>query len=145
MDFDTHFLESTSSESQYILAEVGTHRIAFPAELVAGIVLAERSHILSMPFYHEAMLGVVHHQGQLVALMMLQQLLEDSPSPSREVFNAVQLSESTGASGLGLIVDQLLGNCNEDQVSNDDSISRFQPSLLRPELWRPKRWVSLIS
>ncbi|MDB9525281.1 chemotaxis protein CheW [Oscillatoria sp. CS-180] len=145
MDFNNDSLELTSSETQYILTQVGMRRVAFPAESVAGILLAERSHILSLPFYHEAILGVVHHQGQLVALMMLQQLLEDGLGTSREVFNAVQLTASVGAPGLGLIVDQLLGNCSEEQLSNDGTITLFKSDTLPPELWQPKRWIPLAS
>lgn len=144
MDFESDFLESKTLGNQFILAKVGRQRIAFPAEYVSGILLADKSHILSLPFYHESILGIVHYQGQLVALMMLQHLLEGSPAPSREAFNAVQLNESSGAAGLGLIVDQLLGNCGEEQLLSDDSISLFKTDILSANLWKPKRWISLV-
>lgn len=143
MEIENHSIESAPSDNQYILTQVGMRRIAFSAESVAGILLVERSQILALPFYQEMVVGIVHHQGELVTLMLLQQFLEDTPGQSREVFNAVQLSESTGTPGLGLIIDQLLGNCSEEQLTNDASISLFQPHLLNPELWQPKRWASL--
>lgn len=143
MELDSHSIELAPSENQYILTQVGTHRVAFPAEAVAGILLVERSQILALPFYHEVVLGIAHHQGQIVTLMMFQQLLDGSPGQSREVFNAVQLSEQTGTPSLGLIIDQLLGNCTEEQVSTDATIRLFQPDMLDPDLWKPQRWVSL--
>ena len=135
-------IEPVVLENQYILTQVGTRRIAFPAESVAGILLVERARVLSLPFYHEVILGIVHHQGQLVTLITFQQLLEGTPSYSREVFNAIQLGKESGAPGLGLVVDRLLGNCGEDQISANSDIEKFQPHLLKPELWQPQRWAS---
>ena len=135
-------IEPVVLENQYILTQVGMQRIAFPAMSVAGILLIERSRILTLPFYDEVILGIAHHQGQLVTLVTFQQLLEGTPSHSREVFNAIQLGNQSGAPSLGLIVDRLLGNCGEEQVSTSDDIERFQPDLLKPELWQPQRWVS---
>ncbi len=132
-------------ESHYILTQVGERRIAFPTQTITGILLTERSQVLALPFYHEMILGVVHYQGQLVPLVTLRHLLEGKPSPLREVFNAVQLSESTSVPGLGLIVDQLLGHCGEDQVADDHTIERFQPQILEPTLWQPQRWTPLSS
>ena len=135
--------ELTIPKNQYILTHVGTRRLAFPSASVSGILLVERSHVLALPFYQKALLGIVHHQGQLVALVALQQVLEGSSGQAREVFNAVQLSENTSAPGLGLVIDRLLGTCSDDQVSSDDDIEAFQPQFLEPTLWQPKRWINL--
>lgn len=135
--------ELTIPKNQYILTQVGTRRLAFPSTSVSGILLVERSHVLALPFYQKALLGIVHHQGQLVALVVLQQVLEGSAGQAREVFNAVQLSENTSAPGLGLVIDRLLGTCNEEQISSSDDVEAFQPQLLEPTLWQPKRWVDL--
>ena len=143
MELDTLSVDSTAQEKQYILTQVGSRRVAFAATAVAGILLSERSQVLTLPFYQEPMLGIVHHQGQLVALVMLQQLLDGKPGPLREVFNAIQLSEQTDMPGLGLVIDQLLGNCTEEDVATEATIERFQPHLLQPNLWQPQRWVSL--
>ncbi|MEM9818953.1 MAG: chemotaxis protein CheW [Cyanobacteria bacterium P01_D01_bin.6] len=143
MELDNPLLELSLPKNQYILTQAGTRRIAFPTKSVVSILLVERSQVLALPFYHEALLGIVHHQGQMVPLVTLQHLLEGNPSQLREVFNAVQLSESTGLPGLGLVIDRLLGNCSEEQVSTDSTIEQFQPNLLDPKLWQPQRWVSL--
>lgn len=136
-------VNSVIQGSQFILTQVGNRRIAFPTHTIAGILLTERSQVLALPFYHEVVLGIVHHQGELVTLMALQHLLEGKASQIKEVFNAVQLSESTGMPGLGLIVDQLLGQCGDEQMAADSTIERFQPQTLDPNLWQPQRWVGL--
>lgn len=143
MELENQFAESTSVGGQYILTQVGMGQVAFPADFVAGILRVERSQILMLPFYPDVVLGIVHHQGQLVTLATLQHLLEGTPAQSREVFNAVQLSEATRSPGLGLIIDKLLGNCTEDQVSNDSRVSLFQPEILDTALWEPRRWAAL--
>lgn len=136
-------LEPITQEDQYILTQVGNHRVAFAANWVGGILLSERSQVLVLPFYQEPILGIVHHQGQLVPLVMLQQLLDDTPVQMREVFNAIQLSERTDTPGLGLVIDRLLGNCSDEDVAADETIERFQPHLLEPDLWEPSRWAAL--
>ncbi|MGF1536000.1 MAG: chemotaxis protein CheW [Elainellaceae cyanobacterium] len=128
--------------NQFILTQVGDRRIAFPTSMIASILLTERSQVLALPFYHEMVLGIVHHQGQLVTLMALQHLIEGKPSQIKEVFNALQLSESTGMPGLGLIVDQLLGQCGDDRMAADSDIERFQTQMLTPTLWQPRRWAA---
>ncbi|MEM6434397.1 MAG: chemotaxis protein CheW [Cyanobacteria bacterium P01_D01_bin.115] len=142
MELDTLSADSLAQENQYILAQVGSRQVAFPTDMVTGIVLSERSQVLALPFYQDTILGIVHYQGQFVTLVMFQQLLEGQPGPLREVFNAIQLSERTGVPGVGLVIDRLLGNCTETDVSTNDAIERFQPQMLNSKLWQPQRWVA---
>lgn len=143
MELNTLSIESASLEDQYILTEVGERRVAFPAASVAGILLVERSRVLALPFYQDVVLGIVHHQGQLVPLVALQQLLSEHRSSLREVFNAIQLSEQSDAPGLGLIVDRLLGNCTAEALANNTAIEPFCPDQFESSLWQPQRWMSL--
>lgn len=143
MEFESPPLDPILPEQQYILTQVGDRRMAFPTDFVVGILLVERSHILPLPFYQDGLLGIVHHQGQLVTLVALQQLLEGKPSQSREVFNAVQLGDQAGVPDLALVIERLLGNCGQSQVSADNTIDVFQPQLLDSTLWQPQRWVSV--
>ncbi|MGF1514712.1 MAG: chemotaxis protein CheW [Elainellaceae cyanobacterium] len=129
--------------NHYILTQVGDRQVAFSTSDVTGILLTERSQVLSLPFYDDVVLGIVHHQGQFVPLMMLSRLLDGKPGQMREVFNAIQLSESSGTPGLGLIIDQLLGHCSEEAFAADDAIEHFQPQMLDPDLWQPQRRTAL--
>ncbi|MGF1524770.1 MAG: chemotaxis protein CheW [Leptolyngbyaceae cyanobacterium] len=143
MELDPLSADLAAQENQHILAQVGSRQIAFPADMVAGIVLSERSRVLALPFYRDTVLGIVHYQGQFVTLVMFQQLLEGQPGQLREVFNAIQLSEQTEMPGVGLVIDRLLGNCTETEVSTNDAIERFQPQMLGAELWQPRRWAAV--
>ena len=142
MELDTLSADSIAQENQYILTQVGNRQVAFLTDMVAGIVLSERSQVLALPFYQDIVLGIVHYQGQFVTLVMLQQLLEGQPGQLREVFNAIQLSDRTGSPGVGLVIDRLLGNCTESEIAADTAIEQFQPQMLNADLWQPQRWVT---
>jgi chemotaxis protein histidine kinase CheA len=133
----------TAPLNQYILTQVGHHRLAFRDRGIAGMLLVERSQVLALPFYPPEIVGVVHHQGQLVPLVDLQQLLDGTPGQLREVFHAVQLNEASHVGGLGLVVDRVLGNWSEAQVATDSTIEQFQPHRLKADLWQPQRWGTL--
>ncbi|MEO0409120.1 MAG: chemotaxis protein CheW [Cyanobacteria bacterium P01_A01_bin.135] len=123
---------------QYILSRVGSQCVAFDERAVSSILLIERSQVLALPFYDDVISGIVHHQGQIITLVALGHLLENMPGQIREVFNAVQLGESTGLAGLALIVDQLMGQCGADQMAANQA-TEFQPQDLGPALWQPRR------
>lgn len=146
MQFNTPTIDNIVTQGgHYILTQIGNRQVAFSTNDVTGILLTERSQVLSLPFYHDVILGIVHHQGQFVPLMMLGRLLDGKPGQLREVFNAIQLSESSGTPGLGLIIDQLLGHCSEETFASNDAIERFEPQMLAPDLWQPQRWTALSS
>lgn len=128
---------------QSLVVQVGSHRLAFPTTYVAGVLLLERSQILALPFYHPAILGVVHDQGQLLPLVDLQQLLEGQPAQLREVFSAVQLREQNGLGGVGLAVNQIFGNLSDEAIMADSTIEKFQPQLLDHQLYQLQRWRKL--
>jgi chemotaxis signal transduction protein len=128
------------SVHQYIVTQVGDRRLAFPNHFVDGLLLLERSQILALPFYHPAVAGLVHHQGKLIPIVALQQLLEKAPGQLPEVFKAVQLSEDTGMAGVGLVIDQMQGEVTSEQLSSDSTIEPFQTELVPSDLWQPQRW-----
>lgn len=129
-------------ETSYFLTQVGSRRFAFPADEVSEVMLVERSKVLRLPFYPPALVGVVHSQGQLVPLVAMQTLLDQTGSATKEVFNAVQLNDRSPAAGVALIVDQLMGTCTAEQLQQDASIELFHPEVLRPDVWQPRRWAA---
>jgi chemotaxis signal transduction protein len=128
---------------QYIVARVGSRRLAFPQAWVAGLLLVERSQVLTLPFYHSAILGVVHHQGNLVPLVQLQYLVEGVSGQLREVFNVVQLTHPADLAGVGLVIDQILGRFSEARIAADSTIEPLQPEILDKSLCQPQRWGPL--
>lgn len=127
-------------EAQFILVQVGDRRLAFAPESVGEIMLLERSQVLPLPFYPAVVMGIVHHQGQLVPLVNLRRLFQETNISSKEVFNAVQFKSPEG--WVGLVVDRLIGSCSQSQLEHDDSIEAFPTETLTPELWQPQRWVA---
>lgn len=131
-------------ETSYFLTQVGSRRFAFPADEVSEVMLVERSKVLRLPFYHPALVGVVHSHGQLVPLVGMQVLLDNAVgNATKEVFNAMQLNDRSPAAGVALIVDQLMGSCTSEQLQLDSTIEPFRPEILLPELWQPRRWATL--
>lgn len=128
---------------QYLVTQVGSHRLGFPARWVDCLLLLERRQILPLPFYPPAMLGVVRHQGQLVPLVRLQHLLDEAVGPLPEVFNGLQLNASSGVAGVGLAIDRILGNFGEEQMAADATIQPFQLQWLNEALFEPQRWKPL--
>ena len=128
------------SGPQLLVARAGSRRLAFPARWVDCLLLVARSQVLALPFYSPAILGVIHHQGQLVPLVRLRHLFDETVEQLSEVFNGVRLSPVTGLGGVGLAVDQILGNFSDEQVAADPLIEPFQLQWLQGDLFSPLRW-----
>jgi chemotaxis signal transduction protein len=145
-------------QHQYILTEVGKQQLVFPSQWVAEIILIKRSQILSLPYYSSILLGVTHHQGSMVPLisssMFLSEflsefLLEFSNQPHRSAFletlvsetlYAVRLNQLTGKlAGVGIVVDRVIGNISEAQVSASGvARQQFQFQDIPDYVWCPQ-------
>jgi chemotaxis signal transduction protein len=148
LDIETKSFSLPSFESRYILTQVGAQKIGFPSHWVAEIILIERSQILNLPFYDSRLLGVVHHQGNIIPLVTLQSTNLVSQRPKiQETLAAIHLTQSVGTlAGVGLIVDRVLGSISHQQLSANESdlpIEVFQPERIPPSIWQPLSIASL--
>jgi chemotaxis signal transduction protein len=134
-----------SWQDRYILTQVGQQRLAFLSSLVTEILVIERSHILALPFYDPAVLGVVHQRGNVIPLIHLQSLGTAKGNHSalfhrRETLTVVRLNQlASNLGGVGIVIDQIMNSISHDQLSSNSSIALFQPEEIPPRLWRPIR------
>jgi hypothetical protein len=107
--------------NRYILATVGDRTVTFPDLLVSEIIIIDRSAILALPFYTTAIVGVIHHQAQVMPLLLLQLLLEERSALIKESLTIVRLSKLADdlsdqhLSGVGIIVDRVIGSLTTDE------------------------------
>lgn len=142
-----------SLQKRYILTLVGNQQFVFPAHWVAEIMLIERSQILNLPCYNSLILGVIHHQGSiipLVSIQLLNKVEQDQIVPQQRIqekLTAIRLSQSVGElSGVGLIVDQVIGSMDHEQLlanqhkateSSHLQLEVFQLDRISPSIWQP--------
>ncbi len=122
--------------NRYILAKVGDRTVTFPDGLISEILIIDRNAILALPFYTTAIVGVIHHQAQVMPLLLLQLLLEERSALIKESLSVVRLSKLADSltdqplSGVGIIVDRVIGSLTTDeyQTGNFHSSSETEVS-----------------
>jgi chemotaxis signal transduction protein len=118
--------------NRYILAKVGDRTITFPDLLVSEIIIIDRSAILALPFYSPAIVGVIHKQAQVIPLLLLQLLLEERSAMIKESLTVIRLSKFADnlheqpLSGVGIIVDRVVGSLTKEEYQDDISRSSIQ-------------------
>jgi chemotaxis signal transduction protein len=123
------------SSSRYIMTEVRQASLAFPAAWVREVLLVDPSRLLRIPFYHPAILGVVHHQGEVVPLAEIPGS-QGGASMQQGFLTVIRLGRLVGSlTGLGIVVDRVMGNVILDPES---STQIFTPADLPTQLWYPQ-------
>lgn len=128
---------------RYVLAELGNSSVVSPDIFVAEVLILERSAILAIPFYSGAVLGVTHHQGQILPLVSLRRALTDSKMLLPEKINVVRLSPEAGdLGGMGLVVDRVVSSITAEQYAKGKDYIRLEELLPRlgTKIWEPVRW-----
>jgi chemotaxis signal transduction protein len=130
-----------SFQKRHILSRVGNQQLAFPAQWVAEILLIERSQILNLPFYNRMVLGVIHHQGNIVPLISAQILLVEKLNLDvtfrgiQEKLTVICLSQAVDKlAGVGVVVEQVVGSF-VTEPSPQQYI--FQLTDLPAHIWQP--------
>ncbi|NJM68978.1 MAG: hypothetical protein HC862_01465 [Scytonema sp. RU_4_4] len=133
-------------QHHYILTEIGQQQIVFPSRWVAEIMLVKRLQILTLPCYSPILLGVTHHQGDVVPLISSSIFLSENPgqpvrSAFTEVLHVVRLNRVTEKlAGVGIVVDRVIGNISETQDSAPELTRRqFQLQDIPDQVWQPQR------
>jgi len=142
---------SASIKERYILTQVGVWVLIFPARWVAEIFRAQRSRILELPFYQSPLVGVTHHNSQIIPLTSAHQVLQTQENTLRETVTVLQLSDEVGRlANMGIIVDKTLGSASKEQLSpfvlttqtlhpqDTDSQVLFQLEWFPSDLWDPQ-------
>lgn len=126
------------SSSRYVMTQVRQKSLAFPSSWVREVVLVDPSRILKLPFYNRAILGVVHHQGQVVPLVEIPHTGSQTAFSMQQGFlTVVCLSSVVGTlTGLGIVVDRVMGNVILDPESSSTQL--FNPTDLPDQLWQPQ-------
>lgn len=133
----------SSLQSRYMLTQVGQQQLMFLSQWVSEIMLIDRSQILNLPFYDRALLGLVHHNGNIVPLLsarllLLETLSQDGRSRAlKETLTVLRLSPTVdGLAGVGIVVDHVVASLTPEQVAEQ---RLFKLSDIPSHLWQP-RW-----
>jgi chemotaxis signal transduction protein len=136
------------SQNRYILTQVGHQQLSFPSQWVSEILTIERSQILPLPCYHPLLLGVTHHQGQIVPLIspdafQVETTNRFARSSATEILSIVRLSRATQhLCGVGVVIEQVLGNRSKEQLAlSQTSIHAFDLQEISDTIWRPQPWL----
>lgn len=139
-------------EQRFIQARLDQVTFLFPSAVVTEILIVERSQILALPFYSPAMLGIIHHAGQIVPLISLHQIVGTGVIVTVERLTVVRLNDAIGAAGVGLVVDRVLGSITKEELplelfstalspnstNSEPKMRLFQPEILDSSLWQPQ-------
>ena len=123
--------------NRYIVAKVGDLSVTFPDVLVSEIIILDRNAILAFPFYETAIIGVTHHQANVMPLLLLRLLIGEQRTLITESLTVVRLSKiaedfnGQNLSGVGIVVDRVIGSLKIDEYKDlhvDASVPEL-PSL----------------
>ncbi|MBF2000326.1 MAG: chemotaxis protein CheW [Synechococcales cyanobacterium C42_A2020_086] len=145
-EVDIDALEASAWQERYLLSWIGQQRLVIPSQWVSEIIVVERTRILPLPFYDSMLLGVVHHEGQIVPLITLWTQPQFAQAQRlRETLSAVRLGAAVGElAGVGLVVDQINGTLTHAQLTQLQETSAsmpvqlFQPEAISPRIWHPQ-------
>lgn len=124
-----------------IFTWIDNQPLVFPAPFVSEILRVERSQILKLPGYHPVVLGVVHHQGEIVPLIAAHVLFSASRTQGdrftlfKETLPVIRCSAAADhLVGVGIVVEQVLNQFTPEQISKQQV---FQPTDVPRQLWQP--------
>jgi chemotaxis signal transduction protein len=143
----TQTAPKTLLAERFISTEVAGITLVFPAIWVTEILRIDRSQILDLPFYNPLLVGIVHHNSQIIPLISASRLLkvEQFVIPERSI--VVKLAPTAGKlANIGFIVDRTIGSVNRQDLppaifstsKTIDGMLLMHPDLIPPDLWQPR-------
>jgi chemotaxis signal transduction protein len=108
----------------------------------------ERSQILDLPFYDPMLLGVTHHNGNVLPLISAHRLLKIPQFTLREISTVVRLNDTADRlANVGVVVDRVNGSSSQQELppalfdaKDSDATVLINSELLPSQLWHPQRW-----
>jgi chemotaxis signal transduction protein len=148
----TNISEAQTSllEHRFILTQLQSSTLVFPATWVTEVLRIDRSHILALPFYDPLLVGIVDRNGQTIPVINTALSLELAHFSIPERVLLVRLNEAAeGLANVGLIVDKLIGNTTRNELPPDlftlghaGELVMMKLTLLPNNIWRPQYKVS---
>ncbi|PSB56037.1 chemotaxis protein CheW, partial [Chamaesiphon polymorphus] len=140
----TPIATQTLLADRFILTAVEKFTLVFPAVWVAEILRIDRSQILELPFYDPLLMGIVHHDGQIVPLISAARLLKVEQFGVRERSIVIKLNQAAGTiANIGLVVDRAIGNTPRQDLPPEIFTTATTASgmlLMRPDLIPTDLW-----
>jgi chemotaxis protein histidine kinase CheA len=131
----------TALADRYLLTEVGQYTLVFPANWVNEILRIERSKILQIPHYSEAILGIAHYQNTFLTLVAGWQFLPESQTSRADQFTVVRLGANASRwQNVGVAVGRILGSTGKENFppkTQQDFFVVASTKFLPPDLWQP--------
>jgi chemotaxis signal transduction protein len=122
--------------SRFILVQVSAQTLAIPASGVVEILRVTDSQILQLPFYHDLVLGVTHHQGQIIPLLSTHLLIGQPLGHPRELTTVVRLGAITpNIARVGLVIDRVIRSATAAELRAATMI--FDPQIIPADVWQP--------
>ena len=129
--------KNINQEERYLVALVEDKKVAFSARWVYEILVFQRSQILKLPFYDQCLLGVIHHQNQIVPLVSGRTIfLEKTQKITQATFTAVRLNQlGQNLAGVGVIVDRMIENLSAKELTQE---RLFELTDIPQQIWQPQ-------
>jgi chemotaxis signal transduction protein len=148
----TNFSEAQTSllENRFILTQLQSYTLVFPATWVAEVLHIDRSHILALPFYDPLVVGIVDRNGQTIPLINTAQSLGLASLSLPERVLVVRLNEAAeGLKNVSFIIDRLIGTTTRNKLPSDlfiadrvGKILMIKPTLVPTTIWQPQYKLS---
>lgn len=134
----------TSIRSQVIVTQYQETSLVFPSTWVDEVLFFPRQKVLEIPFYQKPILGVIPHQGRLIALLepLGDKATEMQSLKHQENIRAIRLSSQVGdLAGVAILIDKIVGTMNQAEVDGKPNLHLFEPEQLLIQFFQPYRWV----
>lgn len=143
-------MENDTYQKNYILTKLGDLIVVFPNTIIAEILLIESNQFLSLPFYSPSMKGCIHHQGKIVPLVSLSNILKIPMNLKRKLTVILLNEEAKLGIGIGVVVERILGNKSPNDLPPDlfqslqtENMRLFQVSMIDEKIWQPQRFAQI--
>ena len=135
MDTIADITKDIAHKDRYLIGLIKDFKIAFSATLVKEILLFKRSQILQLPFYNRSLIGVVHHQNQIIPLVSGRGIFLEENKFSQTTLTAVRLDSSgQQLTGVGVVVDRMVESISQQELTQEHI---FQLTDIPQHIWQP--------
>jgi chemotaxis signal transduction protein len=148
----TNLSEAPTSllENRFILAQLQSCTLVFPATWVTEVLRIDRSHILTLPFYDPLLVGIIDRNGQAIPLINTARSLGLAEFSLQEKVLIVRLNQTVeGLKNVCFIIDRLIGTTTRNKLPSDlfiadrvGEILMIKPTLIPANIWQPQYKLS---